>query len=245
MGWRFSGIGLARRDLRDRKTTVASYRSLLGSLLIDMWHAQYGLALTGGEVDAWTGQASGIVLQASGASARPLYAQDGSYFKSKEVVQCMATGSKRVARNAGSPTILPSGSQPWLAMVARIRSATSSNGLASAEASVGDYQFSPYMTSPSVVQLHVSGASRANKVVGNGQAFYEFVVGSPCKIVVDGSATTGSNATLSAGCPRFALGGSIVGGCCDLSIALAFLCSSEPPASVVSAIRVLATQEFG
>jgi hypothetical protein len=93
-----------RRDVRDGGRGPATYQSILGPLLVEMWHSQLGIALAGGAfVDTWTGQIAGTVLQAPGASARPAYGTDGANFSGKNAVKFAGGDDSLQIVNAATP----------------------------------------------------------------------------------------------------------------------------------------------
>jgi hypothetical protein len=134
---RFRGFdGQARRGQRGSGAPpVATYQSILGPLLVEMWHSYLnpvdvgggvmvgsGIALAGGAfVDTWTGQKLGYVLQAPAAGNRPVYAADGGAFTGRSVVQTASAGSLCLITANLSPPLFATGTRPWLWCVCRLR----------------------------------------------------------------------------------------------------------------------------
>lgn len=115
---------LGRRGVRDPSSGSLTYQQILGPLLVEMWHSQFGTGLVAATIDTWTGQLRSTVLQAPAAINRPDYIADGSRFGGKPVVQTAVAGAKCLAV-AGIPTLLANGSRPCVYTRMRYRSAVS------------------------------------------------------------------------------------------------------------------------
>lgn len=120
---RFSEIGGTRRNIRDgwkgSSGAVDPYKAILGSNMLLEYHSQLGIALVGGAVDTWTDQINGVVVQAPGATQRPVYGADGTHFSGKSVVQTATTATLFLQTTAMSPALFPSGTRPYI--FARLR----------------------------------------------------------------------------------------------------------------------------
>lgn len=101
---------------------------LLGAYLREYWVSDAGISLVSGNVDTWTGQILGIVLSAAGASNRPTYGADSTYFNGASVVQCSETGPKYLACGDYGADLLTAGTYPWGFAVTRCRTAPAANG---------------------------------------------------------------------------------------------------------------------
>jgi hypothetical protein len=102
---------------------VASYQAILGSLLIALWDARFGVATSGGAVISWTDMLQQIVLLAQSVPTRPVFGADGTAnFAGRPVVQSAVSGSKcLITANLTAPLLLATGSLPWLWTVCRLR----------------------------------------------------------------------------------------------------------------------------
>lgn len=99
-----------------------SYQSILGSNLIALFHSQLGIATVSGNVDTWTDQVGGRVVQAVSAGQRPVYAPDGVLFGGKSVVQCAVAGNKSLIAG-GLTGFIAVGQRPWCFLRSRTRAA--------------------------------------------------------------------------------------------------------------------------
>lgn len=230
--------------------SVATYQSILGSILIDMWHSQLGIALAGGNfVDTWTGQIQGTVLQAPAAGQRPVYGADGTVFGGKAVVQCAVTGSLCVRNNVAFPIgLIPTGTQLWVGFVQRMRTLSTTVNLIDIE-SASAIQMNTYsLSSLSNVHLFSAGADRASgaAITTGRQLLATSIDGVNAKISVDGTVTSAAYAsTTTAPCTKIAFGGSTTGtGCADLSLAVGWICSAPPSAAQYTALAAAALAEF-
>lgn len=64
-----------------------TYQSILGSNLLELWHANLGISTSSGLVTSWTGQIRGVTLQPNATQYRPTYGADGTFFRAKSVVK--------------------------------------------------------------------------------------------------------------------------------------------------------------
>jgi hypothetical protein len=93
--------------------------SILGSLLVEYWESDLGIALASGAVDTWTGQKLGKVLSAPGAANRPSYGADGSNFHSKSVVGLVG-GVTPLELIGSSLALTAGGTRPSFVLVCRM-----------------------------------------------------------------------------------------------------------------------------
>jgi hypothetical protein len=118
-----------RRDVRGGgRGAPATYQSILGPLLVEMWHSQLGIALASGNVDTWTGQIGGRVLQAASAGRRMLYQTDAA-FSSGKLFPISVAGSTSGVEGVGLTPFFLSGSRPWIISVFRFDSMTGVAGI--------------------------------------------------------------------------------------------------------------------
>lgn len=232
----------------------ASYQSILGGLLVELWHSQLGIATVSGNVDTWTGQVRGIVLQAPGAAQRPVYAADGSNFQGKSVVQCALTGAKCLQQLAAqSPSIFLAGSRPWVGLLGRVRSypgATAGIEVVVLDFPItqviGDLQTAPTPVVSSVFAgstASLSDNSTAVRLLGGGLSSSGVNT-----VSVNGVAsnTSGSGLSIPADGKVVSLGANGAGSLgIDLSAVLLFFCNAYPSAAQLFGIVALAQAEFG
>lgn len=69
------------------KRVLNTYQSVLGSNLLEFWHAGLGISTSSSLVTSWTGQIRGTTLQPNATQYRPTYGADGTYFRGKSVVK--------------------------------------------------------------------------------------------------------------------------------------------------------------
>lgn len=226
-----------------------TYQSILGSALIEMWHSQLGVATVSGAADTWTGQVRGVVLQAPGASQRPIYGADGSNFGGKSVVQCAKTGSKYMLATGFSGALL-AGSRPWIFSVQRARSLGTG----------GSFPWCVTMGTATVEELAIllnsggAGSSfgtnfmsvnatsaGADTTVHGLQGWAD---GTNVNIAVDAGApaTAATALALSGNVTSFAVGTAITATTLlsDVSVALFIVCSAYPGAAAAAATLTLA-----
>lgn len=86
--------------------------------LVEYWDATLGYALVDDEVDTWTGQHAGTVLQAPGASQRPSYESSSVNFAGRPVV-VTDRATARYMTTAVDALSIPANSQPYVFAVAR------------------------------------------------------------------------------------------------------------------------------
>lgn len=99
--------------------------SMLGDRIAEIWHAGYGVALSGGRVVSWTGQRRGITMVAPSASQYPYYQADGSFFKGKNVVYFTQANSVALTMTANAANIGGSSTDlPHMLLVLRNRHGT-------------------------------------------------------------------------------------------------------------------------
>lgn len=89
--------------------TPATYQSIFGSNLIEVWHADYGITTSSGAVSSWIGQKSGYNYQQANATLRPTYGTDGSYFNGKNVLKFTRAIGHRMAATGSIGTAGQSG----------------------------------------------------------------------------------------------------------------------------------------
>jgi hypothetical protein len=228
----------------------ATYQSILGPLLAAMWHSQLGVALVGGEVDTWTDQIGGRVVQAPAGAQRPAYAADGTKFSGKNVVKTVRSSSKCL-RSAAFASLYAPGSLPWQYIVGRYSAiaggaaqslagagvnATSNNqlqinaagtfqvycdGAALLVAGVADTLRHSFQWWPDVTNMNLS--------LDNAAPATTAILGP-----VAGAGTSYGVGTLASSPAQFA----------DASVALILVCSSKPSTAQVAAIEALASSEF-
>lgn len=231
----------------------ATYQSVLGALLVEQWHSQLGIATVSGNVDTWTGQTRGIVLQAPAAAQRPVYAADGTNFKAKSVVQCAVTGNKCLLQlTAISPQVFASGSRPWIGLFGRMRAYGASQSIMFA---VLDNPITALLAGiesfPAPNITSVFGGSGA--LISDNSTAVRLVSGSLDAAGVNTASvngvvigTNGTGLTLSAAAKTLTLGANTAGNFpADLSACAVFLCSAQPSAAQLTSLMGLLQAEFG
>jgi hypothetical protein len=243
---------MERRGQRGPNDAVgASYSSILGPLLVEMWHSQLGIATVTGNVDTWTGQIGGRVLPAIDAAHRPPYAADGSFFGGKSVPQTAKAAALALRSAIAFPTPLAlNGTRPWLYYRGRFRTAVSAGadtilGVASAAADTMTTQ----ILAASQLRVFWDGATNLNGPTADTSVhdFQAYKDGVNKNFVVDSTAFTAADAgTIGADMVRLAVGtsGSVNSNQADASMALILFCSAYPGATAVAQIRALAAAEF-
>jgi hypothetical protein len=224
----------------------ATYRSILGPLLIELWHSQLGIATVSGNADTWTGQVGGRVLQAPAAGQRPTYAADGTVFGGKPVVQCDHAAVK-LMRSAVLSTVVASGTRPWWYSIARSRTLTGNVEclFGYGDTSVDNLCFQLN----SAVFAALSGFSGVSTTLDTARhSLAIWLDGVNVNIALDNAAptTVGGTGAITTNLTQVALGGNSVsaGQAGDWSIALHLVCSSKPSAAQIAAVEALALREF-
>lgn len=251
---RSAGVGLARRrgrTVHDAPGSPATYQSILGALLVEMWHSQLGIATVSGNVDTWTGQIGGRVVQAPAAGQRPVYAADGGVFGGKSVVQCAIAGVLCL-RGIGLTQIYATGTRPYTFTVGRFRGATP--GAFATMADVGVNAVSSEadlrINVTNQIEVFVSGVGQATGGAATTprHSYSQWLDGVNLNLSVDSgapvtAATAGSighNVTAAS----FGSGAFAVTHPSDSSIALQICCAAKPSAAQIAALEALALVEF-
>jgi hypothetical protein len=99
-----------------------TYRSILDTLGVAIWHSQIGVTPVSGGADVWTDQIGGRLLQPLTALNRPPYAADGTVAASKPAIQCATTGALQLQGSAMT-TLAAAGTRPYTLSRVRMRSA--------------------------------------------------------------------------------------------------------------------------
>lgn len=230
----------------------ASYQSLLGGSLVDYWDAAFGIATVSSNVDTWTGQSAGIVLQAPSGAQRPPYAADGAVFGAKSVVQCTTTGTLVLRCTTLNPALIPAGSRPWMGVCGRIRTSATANlfGIGRVADGAGAQQMDVYSLSG---DLHMQVAAADKVVLAGGVAttriFFEiWADGVNAYIAKDGVNTSAVFAGSTSGaCDRIGVGDNAItagGSPADMSFAQVFLCNAYPGAAAAAGVRALSLAAY-
>lgn len=250
---RFYGFeGAARRGQRGGDgAPIATYQSILGPLLVEMWHSQLGIATVSGNVDTWTGQIGGRVLQAPAAGQRPVYAADGSVFGGKSVVQCAVTGSLCLSTGTIAQ-LIASGTRPCVVSVHRYRATAGVNPVAFDfyKAGIADV-FTSYKTGGAAFgcSINAFGGSQVSGAAIDTARHCESLWPDGTNLVLDlagSQATAAFSGSLTNNITGVGVGciGNASSNFSDTSHALLILLSAYPGAAALAAVQALAASEF-
>ena len=105
-----------------RGRAVSVYREVFGTALLELFHVESGLTLSGSNVVSWRGSLRSILLSAPSTARRPVFAADGACWGGKPVVQCNASNVGGLYNGAISPKIsLPNNFNVCVLAVCRVR----------------------------------------------------------------------------------------------------------------------------
>jgi hypothetical protein len=97
----------------------ASIESILGTNLIDYWHAA-DASLVSGEVQSVTGRKYGLVMSAPSSGQRPGYTANNATFGGAPTVNTARTGTRFLSTATLPNGLLPTGSRPFIWAVCRV-----------------------------------------------------------------------------------------------------------------------------
>lgn len=248
---RSAGVGLARRRGRTVHDAPgnATYQSILGALLVEMWHSQLGIAPVSGNVDTWTGQVGGRVLQAPSAGTRPTYVPDGAFASGKNMVVSDAAASRCVV-NAALTALAANGTRPYVIAAARFVTYPAGTAWAMRPLDTGGGAEGTSLLCLSGTTLAALGGvvTRAFSDATQAHTFESgFTAAGANLIGVDASYTTaGSGVSVSGNTTRLGIGGAPAGtNCASVAHALYLFCSAQPSVAQIAAVTALAKAEFG
>lgn len=102
---------------RGRKTVPFSAPPLPAST-VEYWDSRIGVSLVSGQVDTWTGQVAGKVLNRIAAGQRPNY--DYDHRMRNKVVRCSVSGSRALWTGIGS-SMIAAGNKPAVYALVNMR----------------------------------------------------------------------------------------------------------------------------
>lgn len=70
-----------------RILSPTTYQKILGSNMVEIWHAGYGITTASGAVSSWVGQKAGLTYTQATTAQRPTYTNDGTYFGGKNILK--------------------------------------------------------------------------------------------------------------------------------------------------------------
>ena len=228
------------------------YRQILGSTMVECWHAQYGIGLVGGAVDTWTGQIAGTVLQAPGAGNRMAYGADGSNWRGMSVCTSVRATPTYVTGTTGISALLPIGSQPYTFRVQRYTSAAVANQ-SPFNILTGDARCHKAYTNvgPPLRPAYFSSVTNLTPAGATDQAPHAFEEsfsdGTNSDLSLDGVslASAALNVQLTSAATRVDIGyDTATPRGCDGVHALVILCTSRPTAAQRAAVLSIARQEW-
>ena len=251
-GRRFAEFGGTRRGGRDSSVATATYQSILGALLVEMWHSQLGIATVSGNVDTWTGQVQGVVLQAPGAANRPAYAADVANFTTGlSMPQFDGTNDSLQVVNLATP--LYNVARPGWILVYRLRSipGTQSDVMAALDHPVTAVIPKLYVDATQKQQIlySPSGATANIANVGTAPHFGEIGQRTATNFCYGGldavDAAAAAGAAIALACRDVYLGNDRGGNFAPMNLCLALVVNDEPSAAQRAAVRARARAEFG
>jgi hypothetical protein len=254
---RYASCKIERRGTRGPNDASGAafvpYSTILGGLLVEEWHASLGIATVSGNVDTWTGQVRGIVLQAPGAAQRPAYVADGANFRGSSVVQCAVTGGKCLQQlTAISPAVFLSGTRPWIGTVSRMRANAAGAAVIFVALDSPVTQILGGFTTNTGTTLTSQFSSSAAIATNNSTSvrLLESSLDSSGVNVLEENgiqiATNGASILLAAAAQALTLGANSAGAAVnDVSAALILLCSARPSPAQRAAVLASARAEWG
>lgn len=234
------GINISAVRPGSSRITLAG---LLSPYLAEYWDAALGYALVSGDVDTWTGQKLGTVLQAPGASQRPDFTAQNAALNNRPSVDCAITDTKYI-RHAATD-LLPSGIRPYILMVSRKRTASASTAfdfLTAGSAVVRRIATDSTTTFRAVTAGNVSVLDRSPlDTLGHVHEFWTDA-STGTHYALDGSAVTnaGETAATASAATQIRLG---IGS--DESIAWFGVALTTPPSDVRARALAIAQQRWG
>jgi hypothetical protein len=213
----------------------------LPSTAVAAWHSEITCTAA-----SWTDYIGGRVLAGIGT---PVVATDGAFFNGRVVAQAARTGAKTWA-NRTLPTVVASGTRPWLYGVWRLRATGVIQMMFGFGAATHDYQSVYAETTPRVTGYINDGAlgipgPLADLAVHRHKLWLD---GTNGNLTVDNTNfPVATAATIGGAVTAIALGaaaGSDINQC-DVSIAFFLVCSAQPTAPEIAALDAWAQAYFG
>lgn len=219
-----------------------NYRRIAANLLVEIWHAGYGLALSGPNIISWTGWFGSRVLPAPAVPQRPPYGVDASAFSIKQVVQIFKSGTK-ILNGTGLAILAASGTYLALYTRSRFRSLSVGDILVNPVPASGSFSVALRLHNPAPPNLEATNAVSANATSAvsdsNVHGFSGWVSASELGVRVDAAVSTD-------GPGAHSMGGDITRvqlGAADASLAV-IVAMSAYDATVVANLERLGAAEF-